>query len=90
MPQASGSASGLTNIGQDRCANLRWKGLFIEAEWDPTVPHGNDRAFLVPAHVQLPGSGQQARGRLRVQSGPKVLRTALIGICCDEFTSRGI
>jgi hypothetical protein len=45
VPQASGERSGLTNIGQDRCANLRWKGLFIEAAWDPTVPHGNDRAF---------------------------------------------
>lgn len=32
-------------IGGERCQNLRWKGLFIEAQWDPTVQHGNDRAF---------------------------------------------
>jgi hypothetical protein len=24
---------------------LRWKGMYIEAEWDPTVPHSNDRLF---------------------------------------------
>ena len=29
----------------DRCEKLRWKGMFIEAEWDPTVQHCNDRAF---------------------------------------------
>ena len=27
------------------CHCLRWKGMFIDAEWDPTVPHGNDRLF---------------------------------------------
>ena len=37
--------AGLVNIDEDRCANLRWKGMFIAAEWDPTVPHGNDRLF---------------------------------------------
>ena len=31
--------AGLTRIGEDRCDNLRWKGLYVEAEWDPTVPH---------------------------------------------------
>jgi hypothetical protein len=36
---------GLTQIGEDRCANLRWKGLFIDAVWDPTVQPSNDRAF---------------------------------------------
>jgi hypothetical protein len=28
-----------------RCEKLRWKGLFIEAEWDPTVQHSNDPIF---------------------------------------------
>ena len=37
--------AGITVIDEDRCQNLRWKGMFIEAEWDPTVPHGNDRLF---------------------------------------------
>lgn len=34
----------LSVLGQDRCKNLYWKGLFIEAEWDPTVPKG-DRIY---------------------------------------------
>jgi hypothetical protein len=37
--------SSLTVIDDDRCQNLRWKGLYIDAPWDPTVQHGNDRAF---------------------------------------------
>ena len=37
--------AGLTRPDEDRCTNLRWKGMFINAEWDPTVPHGNDRLF---------------------------------------------
>ena len=28
----------LSVVGQDRCANLCWKGLYIDAVWDPTVP----------------------------------------------------
>lgn len=35
----------LTRIDEDRCADLRWKGMFIIAEWDPTVQRCNDRAF---------------------------------------------
>jgi len=30
----------LSVVGQDRCAFLNWKGLFIDAEWDPTAQHG--------------------------------------------------
>lgn len=26
-----------------RCASLRWKGLFVETEWDPTVQRSGDR-----------------------------------------------
>ncbi len=37
--------AGLTVIDDDRCDNLRWKGMYIPAEWDPDVPHGNDRLF---------------------------------------------
>ena len=37
--------SGLTNIGTNRCEKLRWKGMYIEAEWDPTIQHSNDGAF---------------------------------------------
>jgi hypothetical protein len=37
--------SGLTAIDTDRCTFLHWKGMYIEAEWDPTVPHSGDRLF---------------------------------------------
>jgi hypothetical protein len=40
-----GERAGLTKVGPDRCRNLRWKGLYIEAVWDPAIPRGNDRAF---------------------------------------------
>jgi hypothetical protein len=36
---------GLTQIDENRCAHLRWKGMFIDAVWDPNVQHSNDRAF---------------------------------------------
>jgi len=29
----------------ERCDSLRWKGLFIDAEWDPTVQQSNDRIY---------------------------------------------
>ena len=35
----------LTRMDEDRCAHLRWKGMFIAAEWDPAVQRCNDRAF---------------------------------------------
>jgi hypothetical protein len=37
--------SSLTRIDDDRCDNLRWKGMYVEAEWDPSVPHSGDRLF---------------------------------------------
>ena len=37
--------SSLMRIDDDRCEELRWKGMYIEAEWDPTVPHSGDRLF---------------------------------------------
>ncbi len=36
---------GFNIVGMDRCHNLNWKGKFIDAEWDPTVQHSNDRLF---------------------------------------------
>jgi len=32
--------SPLSVVGQDRCTFLCWKGLFIDAEWDPTAQQG--------------------------------------------------
>ena len=29
----------------ERCGNIRWKGMFIDAEWDPTVQQSNDRIY---------------------------------------------
>jgi hypothetical protein len=26
----------------ERCGNIRWKGMFVDAEWDPTVPRSSD------------------------------------------------
>lgn len=31
--------------GPNLCANLRWKGMFVDALRDPTVQPGNDRIF---------------------------------------------
>lgn len=37
---------GVTPVDDDRCDLLRWKGIFIETEWDPKqVPHSGDRLF---------------------------------------------
>lgn len=33
-------------LDEDRCQSLRWKGLFIQSEWDAsTLPHSGDRLF---------------------------------------------
>ncbi len=37
--------SSLTRLDDDRCDNLRWKGMYVEAEWDPSVPHSGDGLF---------------------------------------------
>ena len=36
---------GLTKVSMNRCEKLRWKGLFIEALEDPSVPPNNERSF---------------------------------------------
>ena len=32
-------------VSRNRCENLRWKGLYIEAEPDPDIQYSNDTAF---------------------------------------------
>ncbi len=33
-------------LDDDRCQSLRWKGLFIQSEWDTSeLPHSGDRLF---------------------------------------------
>ncbi len=41
----SGERSSQTAIDTDRCDRFRWKGMYIESVWDPTVPHSGDRLF---------------------------------------------
>ncbi|MCL4784589.1 MAG: hypothetical protein KJZ70_16260 [Bryobacterales bacterium] len=36
---------GLTNMDEDRCRFLRWKGMWVLAEPTPDVQRSNDRAF---------------------------------------------
>ena len=43
---------GLTKVSMNRCENLRWKGLFIDAECDPTIQQQRPR-HLVPADLEL-------------------------------------
>ena len=33
------------SVDDDRCANLRWQGIFVDAPRDPTVQRSNDRSF---------------------------------------------
>jgi hypothetical protein len=36
---------GLTQISVNRCEKLRWKGMYVETVWDPTVQDSNDQSF---------------------------------------------
>ncbi|MGA2149115.1 MAG: hypothetical protein ABSH49_29605 [Bryobacteraceae bacterium] len=36
---------GLTHVRVNRCEKLRWKGMYIETVWDPTVQPSNDQSF---------------------------------------------
>ena len=33
------------NVLKSRCDGLRWKGMFIDADHDPTVPESNTRIY---------------------------------------------
>ena len=37
--------AGVTKVSMNRCEKLRWKGMFIEAEWDPTLSPSNDCSY---------------------------------------------
>jgi hypothetical protein len=34
-----------SRIDDDRCQNLRWKGLYLSAEWDYSVSGSGDRLY---------------------------------------------
>lgn len=45
--------AGLSRPDDDRCDNLCWKGMYIDAIWDPTVQASNDRLYWCQK-TQLP------------------------------------
>ena len=45
-----------------RCEKLRWKGMFIQAEWNPTVQRSDDRAFWCQHTFKCLGPDGQAVG----------------------------
>ena len=45
MPQPSGERAGLANIGRIAAPSCAGRACSSKPQWDPTVPHGNDRAF---------------------------------------------
>ncbi|MEO8025746.1 MAG: hypothetical protein ABI823_04710 [Bryobacteraceae bacterium] len=47
--------SSWNKLDDDRCASLRWKGLYIAAEWDPSLPHSGDRLFWCHKTQQCTG-----------------------------------
>jgi S-adenosylmethionine hydrolase len=38
-------SSSLARIDDDRCQNLRWKGMYVATVVDPNVGHSNDGLF---------------------------------------------
>jgi hypothetical protein len=36
---------GLTKVSENRCEKLRWKGMFVMTEPDPTIQPCNDQSF---------------------------------------------
>jgi hypothetical protein len=44
--------------GEERCENLRWKGLFIEAPADPRIPVSDDACWCLKTQICLGPDGQ--------------------------------
>ena len=61
----------------NRCDKLRWKGLFIEAEWDPTVQHCNDRAFWCQHTYNCLGPDGKLVDEFECSPARKLLRTTV-------------
>jgi len=45
-----------------RCGKLRWKGMFIEVEHDPTIQDSSDRAYWCQHTFKCLGPDGQAVG----------------------------
>jgi len=52
----------LSLIGNTRCEKLRWKGMFVQAELDPTIQVSEDRAFWCQHTFKCLGPDGQAVG----------------------------
>lgn len=50
---------GLTILDDDRCEHLRWKSMYFETSWDPTVPRSNERLFWCHKTQQCTGPDSQ-------------------------------
>ena len=71
--------AGLARIDDDRCAHLRWKGMFIPAEWDPVQVAALQRPFvLVPQNANPSRAGRANGRRLRMPRRPQLLPRAVI------------
>jgi hypothetical protein len=47
------AAPNLKSIGDDRCENLRWKGLFIDAAPNPDIPEGEPAYWCLTTQICL-------------------------------------
>jgi len=43
---------------EDRCENLRWKGLFVGVEPDPRIPQSDDACWCLTTQICLGPDGQ--------------------------------
>ena len=51
--------SALNVIREERCVNLRWKGLFIDEASDPAIQGGDERIFwCLKTQLNLGPDGQ--------------------------------
>jgi hypothetical protein len=48
----------LNVVPDDRCENLRWKGLFVEAEHDPNIPQSDPAYWCLTTQICLGPDGK--------------------------------
>jgi len=60
---------GLSVIGPTRCEKLRWKEMFVEAEFDATIQHSGDYAFWCQHTFKCLGPDGQAVGEEECVAG---------------------
>jgi hypothetical protein len=39
------ASSGFNILKEERCTNIRWKGLYVDEEADPAIQEGDERIF---------------------------------------------